>query len=110
MSYGLCGASAGLPESALRSRYPGSKSLHPGSESSGRQQRAGDGHPLALTAGKLHASFADDRLVFIVEALDELLAMGDPADGPDLFLSRPRFGKADVVGNRSAYSGSRGCG
>src|SRR5262249_22225054 len=65
------------------------------------EQRSGDGYPLSLTAGRRHASIADTGLVFIVEAIDELIAMSHATDGLNLFTTRLRFGKTDVFGNRA---------
>ena len=49
-----------------------------------RQNRARDRHALPLSAGQAHAALADDRVVLLVERLDELVAVGDPADRADL--------------------------
>src|SRR4030095_2895461 len=65
------------------------------------QQRAGNSHALSLTAGKLNPSFADDRLVSIFEAFDELFAISHAAGRLNLFKTRMRFGETDVFGDRA---------
>src|SRR5262245_43132424 len=39
------------------------------------QERTGDGHTLTLSAGKLHAAFADKRIVSIWQRLDEFMCV-----------------------------------
>ena len=50
-----------------------------------RQKRAGDGDALALATGQLDAALADDRLVAVAKALDELIAVGQAGGSLDLF-------------------------
>ena len=51
---------------------------------------ARDGDALALTARQLHAALADDRVVALLESIDELVAVRDLRRGANLFLaSRP---------------------
>ena len=65
------------------------------------QDRARDRHPLALAAGQPHAALADDRVVPLLERLDELVAVRDPADRLDLVARRVRPGVRDVLGDRA---------
>src|SRR5262249_10780259 len=65
------------------------------------EQRPSNGDPLTLTAGELHPSFAYDRVVFILETLDEFLTMSYTTDGLNIFMVRMRIGKSDVFGNRA---------
>jgi len=50
------------------------------------QDGAGDGNALLLSAGKLHAAFADDGAVFFVERFREFIHASNAAGGEDLFL------------------------
>src|SRR5207237_6634522 len=43
------------------------------------QNRSRDGDALPLPAGKLDPALADDRVVFLLKAFDELFAVGDAA-------------------------------
>ena len=49
-----------------------------------RQNCARNRDALALTARQAHAALADDRVVALLEALDELVTVSDPADRDDL--------------------------
>ena len=53
------------------------------------ENRARDRDALALAARQPHAALADDRVVALLELLDELVAVRDPADRLDL-LARAR--------------------
>ena len=61
------------------------------------QDRARDRHALALAARQLHAALADDRVVLLLEPVDELVGVRDAADRPDLLEGRVRAAVADVV-------------
>src|SRR6185503_16910269 len=60
---------------------------------------AGDRHALALAARQLDAALADDRVVALLELLDELVGVRDAADLFDLFQRRVRTTVAEVLGN-----------
>ena len=45
---------------------------------------------LALAARELHAALADDRVVAVLERLDELVGVRDPADPLDVVDRRVR--------------------
>ena len=62
---------------------------------------AGDRDALALAARQLHAALADDRVVLLLEPLDELVGVRDAADFADLFERRVRTAVADVLGDRA---------
>ena len=49
-----------------------------------RENRARDGDALPLAARQPHAALADDRVVALLEPLDELVAVRDAADRDDL--------------------------
>src|SRR5215468_4616723 len=66
-----------------------------------RQKRAGDSDALPLAARKFDSAFADDRVVALLEAFDEFVAMGDAADFPNLTHRRVRLGEPDVFGDRA---------
>ena len=54
------------------------------------EDRARDRDALALAARELHAALADDRVVALLEAVDELVGVRDAADLADLArASRP---------------------
>ena len=55
-----------------------------------REHRAGDGHALALAARQPDAALADDRVVALLELLDELVGVGDLADALDVGERRVR--------------------
>ena len=63
---------------------------------------AGDGHPLLLPAGELHAALADERRVALGEALDEVVRVGGARGGLDLRVGGPGAPVADVVGDAAA--------
>src|SRR5215204_414608 len=63
------------------------------------QDRARDGDALPLPARELHAALADDRVVAVGEAADELVAVRDAGRGPDLLAGRVRVREGDVVGD-----------
>src|SRR5574343_372058 len=63
------------------------------------EQRAGDRDALALAAGQALAAFADQRVVAVRQAQDELVGVGGAGSG-DNFLARcVRFAVGDVVGD-----------
>ena len=51
--------------------------------------------------GELDAALADDRVVLLLEPLDELVGVRDMADGPNLLHRRVRPAVADVVADRA---------
>src|SRR5208337_2135802 len=57
---------------------------------------AGDGDALLLAAGQLHAAFADDGVVLLLERFREFIHAGDAAGGEDLFLAGAGPGVGDV--------------
>src|ERR1039457_3590604 len=57
---------------------------------------AGDGNALALSAGELDATLADDRLVLLLELFGKLIDAGDAAGGEDLLFGGMGTGEADV--------------
>ena len=63
------------------------------------ENRARDRHALALAAGQPDAALADDRLVPLLEPLDELVGVRDPADPLDVGRRRVRRAVADVLGH-----------
>src|SRR5439155_27334535 len=63
------------------------------------EDRAGDRYALALPARQPHAALADDRVVTLREAADELVAVGDAADVLDLGAGSPRPRERDVLGH-----------
>src|SRR5215470_5694206 len=65
------------------------------------KQRAGDGDALSLAARKFDSAFANDRVIALLEAFDELVAMGDSADFPDLIHRRVRLRELDVFRDRA---------
>ena len=52
------------------------------------QNRARDRHALPLAARQPHAALADDRVVPLLESLDELVGMRDAADAHDVLARR----------------------
>ena len=66
-----------------------------------REDRARDRDALTLAARELDAPLPDHRLVLLLEALDELVGMRDPADVPDLVDGRVRPTIADVLDDRA---------
>ena len=52
-------------------------------------------------AGKLHAAFADDRVVFLLEVFREFIDACDAARGENLFLGRVGSGERHVFANRA---------
>ena len=60
------------------------------------QQRPGQRDALALAAGQGQALFADDRVVALREAFDELVGPGDRGGPPDPVLVRVRVAVGDV--------------
>src|SRR5690606_24756675 len=58
---------------------------------------ARDGDALALAAGELDAALADDGVVAVVEALDELVAVRDAGGGADLFEGGAGACERDVL-------------
>ena len=60
-----------------------------------------DRDALALSPRQPHPALADDRVVLLLEAFDELVAMGDMADGLDFIEAGVRFGVGDVLGDRA---------
>ena len=54
------------------------------------EDRARDRDALALAARQPHAALADDRVVALLERLDELVAVRDAADRLDLLARRVR--------------------
>ena len=65
------------------------------------ENRARDRDALPLAARQPHAALADDRVVALLERLDELVAVRDPADRLDLLARRVRPGVGDVLGDRA---------
>ena len=65
------------------------------------QQRAGDGHPLALAAGELDALFADDGRVALRQALDEVVNVGGPGRVLHLLARGARPAEADILLDRA---------
>ena len=61
------------------------------------QQRPGDRHALALAARERVAAFADDGVVAVGEAHDELVGIGGLGRRDDLLHCRPRLAVGDVV-------------
>ena len=62
---------------------------------------AGDRHALPLPARQLDPALPDDRVVLLVEALDELVGVRDVADGADLLQRGVLAAVADVVADRA---------
>ena len=60
---------------------------------------AGDRHALPLAAREAHAALADDGVVLLGEALDELVAVGDACRFLDLVHRGVRLAVADVLGD-----------
>src|SRR3954466_12290755 len=60
------------------------------------QNGAGNSDSLSLPAGQLHTSLADDRLVALFEAVDELRTVRDLARGENLVPCRAGRGKGNV--------------
>ena len=65
------------------------------------ENRPGDRDALALAAGQLHAALADDRVVLVIELLDELVTVRDACHFLDLLPRRVRPGERDVLGDRA---------
>src|SRR5690606_34877669 len=65
------------------------------------QDRARDGDSLALPAGQLHAALAHDRVVAVLEAVHEFIAVGDAARGADLRVRGARPREGDVLPDRA---------
>ena len=65
------------------------------------EDRARDGDALPLSAGQLHAALADDRVVALLELLDELVAVRDAATRLDLLARGVRPREGDVLGDRA---------
>ena len=63
------------------------------------QDRARDRDALALPARQLDAALADDRVVLLLEPVDELVGVRDAADLANLLQRRVRPAVADVVGD-----------
>src|SRR5262245_40957273 len=55
------------------------------------QNRAGDCDALALAAGQLHTSLADDRVVALLESVDEFVTVRDARRCANLFVRRAGF-------------------
>src|SRR5580704_10403088 len=65
-------------------------------------QRAGDGYPLALAAGKLQTVFADRGIVTVRGAFDEVVSVGRLRRGDDFAFAGAELAKRDVVADRAA--------
>ena len=65
------------------------------------QQRAGDGHPLALPARQFNPLFTDDGLVTGRQTGDEVMDIGRPRGGDQLFLAGLGRAHAQVFLNRA---------
>ena len=65
-------------------------------------QRARNGHALALAAGKLCPMFADRRVVAAREGHDEIMRIGALGGRDDLVLAGARFSEFDVFADRAA--------
>src|SRR5690606_24157807 len=63
------------------------------------EDRARDGDALALSAGELHPSLADDRLVPVGKREREVVAVRDAGGGEDLIGRRIGPGEPDVLGD-----------
>ena len=61
------------------------------------QNGTGDRHPLTLAAGQLHAAFADDRVVLLRKALNELVRVRDFRHGHHFILRGSGLGEGDVL-------------
>ena len=57
----------------------------------------GEGQPLALAAGELHAVAAEQRVVAVGQALDELVGPGFPSGFADLLVGGVGAGVAEVL-------------
>ena len=64
------------------------------------EQRAGDGHALALPATQLHPAFAHKRVVAIGQIDDELVRVGCLSGGFDFLGCRVELAVANVVDER----------
>ena len=65
------------------------------------QDRPRDRHALTLSARQPDAAFADDGVVALLEGFDELVAVGDAADGLDFLARGVGPGVGDVLGDRA---------
>ena len=65
------------------------------------QQRPGDADPLPLAAGERLAALADQRIVAVGQAEDELVAPGGPGGGDDLVAGGVGPAVGDVLGDRA---------
>src|SRR5258705_7288803 len=59
----------------------------------------GDGYALLLSAGKLYAAFADDRIVFFFERFSEFVDSGNAARFHDFFFAGVRAGEGYIFAN-----------
>src|SRR5262249_34867279 len=66
-----------------------------------RENRPCDRHPLTLTAREADAPVTNDRVVALLECLDELVAVSDAADRLDFIARRMRTGISNVLGHRA---------
>ena len=65
------------------------------------EDRARDRDALALAARQPDAALADDRVVPLLEAVDELVGVRDAAHPLDVFARRRGRSVADVLGDRA---------
>ena len=70
------------------------------------EDRARDRDALALAARQLHAALADDRVVALLEALDELVGVRDAADPLDVLERRVGLAVARCSRRRCRRTGS----
>src|SRR5438093_209860 len=66
------------------------------------QDRSGNGHALPLAAREFYAALADDRLVPLREARDEVVGIGLAGGVLDLGLAGAGTAVGDVLGDRAA--------
>ncbi len=66
------------------------------------QHGPGDGNPLSLAAGQLHAALADARLVAVGEGGDEVVGVGRAGRLDHLGLGRARAAVGDVLQDGAA--------
>src|SRR5439155_19578354 len=65
------------------------------------EHRGPDRHALALAAGELHATLADDGVIALLEAIHEFIAMRDGRRRADLGRRRAGLRERDVLRDRT---------